>query len=230
MEFKLELLRWVEVIEDDKAVGGLVVGDLAEVDALSREGRHGAVIVQMGAAQGQVFVELHLVWPLLHQVVAGTTEPQRVRLGRRSLNIANLNGQVQHVVLGFERAEQGEYVADLIGLESSLGVLDLEHPEVVVLSVELLETGHVDLILELGDAEIFDLDGVRDGPFKADWNGRQIISVLNKLELCTPVERLTFEFDTEGLTVQNLEEDAEVVLADLLGVVEYMQVHLFTWR
>ena len=54
--------------------------------------------------------------------------------------------------------------------------------------------------------------------------------MLDELKLCTSMESLTFKFDAEGLTVQNLEEDAEVMLADLLGVVEYMQVHLFTWR
>ena len=40
---------------------------------------------------------------------------------------------------------------------------------------------------------------------------------------------LTFKFDAQGLTIENLEEDAEVVLPDFLGVVENMQVHLFTW-
>ena len=41
---------------------------------------------------------------------------------------------------------------------------------------------------------------------------------------------LTFKFDAQGLTIENLEEDAEVVLPDFLGVVENMQVHLFTRR
>ena len=34
LEFKLELLRRVQVIEDHKAVGWLIVGNLAEIDAL----------------------------------------------------------------------------------------------------------------------------------------------------------------------------------------------------
>ena len=54
--------------------------------------------------------------------------------------------------------------------------------------------------------------------------------MLDKLKLCTPVKSLTFKFDAQGLSVENLEEDAEVVLADLLRVVENMQVHLFTRR
>ena len=63
-------------------------------------------------------------------------------------------------------------MADLIGLESSLRVLDLEHPEVVVLRVELLKACHINLILELGDTEIFNLDRVCDSPFEADRYGR----------------------------------------------------------
>ena len=54
--------------------------------------------------------------------------------------------------------------------------------------------------------------------------------MLNKLKLCTPMKSLTFKFDAQRLTIENLEENAEVVLADLFGVVENMQVHLFAWR
>ena len=59
-------------------------------------------------------------------------------------------------------------MADLIGLESSLWILNLKYPEVMVLSVELLKASHVNLILELGDAEVLDLDRVCDSPFEAD--------------------------------------------------------------
>ena len=63
-------------------------------------------------------------------------------------------------------------MADLIRLESSFRVLNLEHPEIEVLSVELLKAVHVNLILQLGDAKILNFDWVCDSPFKADRYGR----------------------------------------------------------
>jgi len=40
---------------------------------------------------------------------------------------------------------------------------------------------------------------------------------------------LALKLDAQRLTVMNLEEDSEVVLAYLLRIVKHMQVHLFTW-
>ena len=62
-------------------------------------------------------------------------------------------------------------MADLIRLKCSFRVLNLEHPEVKVLSVELLKAVHVNLILQLGDAKILNFDWVCDSPFKADRHG-----------------------------------------------------------
>ena len=63
-------------------------------------------------------------------------------------------------------------MADLIRLKSSLWILNFKHPEVEVLSVELLKAGHINLILQLSDAKILNLDRVCDSPFKADWHRR----------------------------------------------------------
>ena len=98
----------------------------------------------------------------------------------------------------------------------------------MILSVKLFKASHIDLVLELGDAEILDLDGISDGPLETNRYRRQVVGVLDKLELGTTVKSLTLELDAEWLTVHDLEEDAQVVLANLFRIVEHMQVHLLT--
>ena len=78
----------------------------------------------------------------------------------------------------------------------------------MILSVKLFKTSHIDLVLELGDAEILDLDGISDGPLETNRYRRQVVGVLDKLELGATVKSLTFELDAEWLTVHDLEEDA----------------------
>ena len=96
----------------------------------------------------------------------------------------------------------------------------------MVLCVQLLKTSRVDLVLELCDSEVLDFNWVRDGPLKADWDGRQGVGVLDELQLSSSMEGLTLEADGERLTIHDLEEDGQVVLANLLGVVKNIQVHL----
>ena len=65
----------------------------------------------------------------------------------------------------------------------------------MILSVKLFKTSHIDLVLELGDAEILDLDGISDGPLETNRYRRQVVGVLDKLELGATVKSLTFELD-----------------------------------
>lgn len=44
--------------------------------------------------------------------------------------------------------------------------------------------------------------------------------MLDQLELCTSVESFALKFDGKRFAVHDLEEDVEVMLTDLLGVVE----------
>ena len=53
--------------------------------------------------------------------------------------------------------------------------------------------------------------------------------MLDQLELCTSVQSFTLEFDGKRLAVHDIEEDIEVMLANLLGVVENVEVHLLSW-
>jgi hypothetical protein len=43
------------------------------------------------------------------------------------------------------------------------------------------------------------------------------------------MESLTLEVDDEWLSVHDLQEGLQVVPLGLLGVVEYVQLHLFSW-
>ena len=68
----------------------------------------------MGTADGEILVELNFIRLLLLQMVTGATKTERVRLNRWTFNITDLDRQVKCVLLGLERAEQGEDVADFV--------------------------------------------------------------------------------------------------------------------
>ena len=98
----------------------------------------------------------------------------------------------------------------------------------MIFRIKLLKTSHIDLVLKLCDTQVLDFDRVRDGPFKTNRHRRQVIGVLNQLQLRSTVECFSFEFDAQWLAVENLEEDAKVMLADFFRVVEHVQVHLLS--
>lgn len=226
LEVELQLLCRVQIVQDYEAARRLVVGNISEVDALSGEGSHGTVVIEVGAADGQIFVELDLLGLLLHQVVASPTKTQRVGLNRGTFDIADLDGQVKCVFLSLEGSEKREDVADFVGAERALGVLNLENAEIVVILVKFLHATHIDLVLQLGDTKVLDLNRVGDGPLETDRYRWQVIRVLDELELGTAVQSLTFEANRKRLSVENLEEDAQVVLTNFLGVVEHVKIHL----
>jgi hypothetical protein len=116
----------------------------------------------------------------------------------------------------------------LIALESTFGILDLKDTEIIVFPVELLQLCSVDLILEFGYSKIFDFDRVGDCPLKTDRYGRQLVSVLQHLELGAAMECLSLKPEKEGLAVADLEEHVQVVLHDFLRVVKYRAVDLLS--
>lgn len=101
-----------------------------------------------------------------------------------SLDVLNSDREVQLVRLGFEWLEESVDVLGFVGLQVTVGVLNVKHSEVEVPVVQLLELGEVDRVLQLGDSEVLDLDRVRDGEFHADRDGRHLVSVLEQLEAC----------------------------------------------
>ena len=54
--------------------------------------------------------------------------------------------------------------------------------------------------------------------------------MLDELQLSATVEGLTFKANSERLAIHNLEENAQVVLANLLGIVKHVEVHLLARR
>ena len=92
-------------------------------------------------------------------------------------------------------------MADLSRLESALRILNLEHPKVMIFRIKLLKTSHIDLVLKLCDTQVLDFDRVSDGPFKTNRHRRQVIGVLDQLQLRSTVESLSFEFDAQWLAV-----------------------------
>ena len=98
----------------------------------------------------------------------------------------------------------------------------------MVILVELLHTTHIDLILELSNAEVLDLNRIGDCPLKTNRDRRQVVGVLDQLELSATVEGLALKPDSKRLAIQDLEEDAQMVLANFLWIVEHMEIHLLT--
>lgn len=92
----------------------------------------------------------------------------------------------------------------------------------MVLSIQLFQTGQVNLVLELRDTEVLDFDWVGDSPFKANRYRRKVIGVLDKLQLGATMQCFTFKLDSKRLTIHDLEEQIEMMFANLLGIVEHM--------
>ena len=64
-------------------------------------------------------------------------------------------------------------------LERAFRILDLKDSEVVILLVEFFEKSSVNVVFELGDSQILNLNRVSHGPVEADWNGAQVVRVLD---------------------------------------------------
>lgn len=196
MEVKLEFLRRVQVVEDHEAARWLLMSNLSEVDALGREGSHRAIIVEVSTTNWQVFIELDFIRLLLLEVVACAAKAKSVGFNRRTFDVANLDRKVKGILFGLERAEESENVTNLVRAESTLRVRDFEDSEIMVILIKLLHTAHIDLVLQLGNAEVLDLDRVCDSPLESDRYRGQVVSVLDKLELGTAMECLALESDS----------------------------------
>jgi hypothetical protein len=95
-----------------------------------------------------------------------------------SFDVADLDRQVDRILFGLERSEERVNVLSIVSSQSSLGVLNFEDPEIIVVLVQGLESLSVDLVLELGDSEILDFNWVGDGPLESNWSCREIVDVL----------------------------------------------------
>ena len=219
----------MQVVQDHEATREFSGLELTEVDLLKGEGREGAVVVQVRPALGKVFIKGRLLNLLIFIVIAVASESQGVGLGTRSLDICDLDGQVQEVLFGFEGPEKSVDELNLIGEECALGVLNLEDPEIVVVFIHLLKQGRVDLVLQLGDTQVFNLDGVCDSPLATDRDRRESVDFLLKLKKGTTVQGFSLEVDDEWLTVSDGEENLQIVKLDFFGIVVNVDIHLLTW-
>jgi len=107
--------------------------------------------------------------------------------------------------------------------------LYFEDSEIVVALVKGLQSGCIDLVLELGDTEVFDLNRISNCPFKTYWGRRQIVDVFEQTQISSSVERFALEVNYQRLAVRNLQERLQVVSFHFLGVVINVELHLFSW-
>jgi len=73
LKVKFELLRWVQIVKDDETTGRLVASNFAKVNAFCRKGSHRSIIIEVGAAERQIFVELHFLWFILFEMIASAS-------------------------------------------------------------------------------------------------------------------------------------------------------------
>lgn len=118
----------------------------------------------------------------------------------------------------------------LVTLQGAFGVLDLKDAEVEVLPVQLFKQRRVNLVLELCDAEILYFDWVGNGPLQANRHWRQLVGVLQHLELSSAMKSFALKSQKQWLSVTDLEEHVQVVLHDLLGIVKYCTIDLLSRR
>ena len=150
LELKVTFLSRVHVVQNHEPPRWFILGKLAEVDALHGESNLGAVSVvgvQVGPADGQVLVELRVVYEFASRIKTVAAQAEDLRLLLHALDVFDFDGEVEFVVLHFQRLEQRVNVLRLTSLELAMRVLDVEHPVVVVLLVQALKRPQVDLVL-----------------------------------------------------------------------------------
>jgi hypothetical protein len=104
-------------------------------------------------------------------------------------------------------------------LKSSSGVHDLEYGEFVVVVVQLFKSLRLDSVLQGHDSKVPDLNGVGNAHVSANRDGRQAISIFEKLKACSASKGLSLKLHDERLTVLDLEEHVEVVLHEVFHVI-----------
>lgn len=117
----------------------------------------------------------------------------------------------------------------LVALQGAIWVLYIENAEIVVCFIKLLKKSCVNLILQFGYSEIFDLNRVSYRPFQTDWNMRKLICVLQHLKLSSSVECLSLETEQQRLPVADLKKYVQMVFLNLLRVVQNCTVNLLAW-
>lgn len=134
-------------------------------------------------------------------MVTSASELEHVRVRAGSFNIADLNGEINCVLLGLKGSEKSVNVLCIVCRERALGVLYLENAEVKVVAVEGFECGSVDLVLELGDSQVLDFDWVSHSPLETNGGGWQVVNVLKQAEIGTTMECLALKVNNERLAV-----------------------------
>jgi hypothetical protein len=69
-------------------------------------------------------------------------------------------------------------VRGLVRLESSVRVIDVKDFKIMVVPVQLVESSHVDGVLQRHYSQVPDLDGIGNSHLIANRNRRQVVGVL----------------------------------------------------
>lgn len=99
----------------------------------------------------------------------------------------------------------------------------------MIVLIQLFQARGVNHILQLGDSKVLNLNWVGHGPLLANRYGRDVINMLDQLQLGSSVQGLTFKSDSKRLAIGNLEYGVQVMTLDLFGEVHDTHIHLLTW-
>jgi len=205
--------------------------EFAEVNGFIREGSHLSLLTNISPTAWQILIKLDLFRLLIFLLwmIAGSSKFEDVGVWTGALNVADLDWQVYSILFCLKWSKKGINVLSIVGRKSPLRILYFEDSEIVVALVKGLQSGCIDLVLELGDTEVFDLNRISNCPFKTYWGRRQIVDVFEQTQISPSVERFALEVNYQRLAVRNLQERLQVVSFHFLGVVINVELHLFSW-
>ena len=224
LEFKSELLGCVHVVQNNESIRDLRGLKLAKVNALVRECGHLTILTHEGPALWQVFVELDFSRNLLRLlwVVALTAQLEHMLMVARAFDVADLDRQVDGVVLRLQGSEQGVDVLRIVGCQLTLRILNLKDPEVVVVRVQCLQLRCINTVVQFRNTKVLHLDRIRHGPVQSDGSRRQMVDVLEQPHVRPSMKRFSLEVDDHWLAVRDLEEGLEMMSLHLFRIVEYV--------
>ena len=105
-------------------------------------------------------------------MIPNTSELEDMGVWAWSLDITDLNWEINCIFFRFKWSEQGVDVLSVVSCKGSLWILNFKDSEIVVILIKSFESSSVNLIFQFGDTQVLDLNWVSNCPLKSDWSCR----------------------------------------------------------
>ena len=147
----------------------------------------------ISSAIWEIFIEWYFLRleVLVLWVVASSSEHEAVRMWAWTFDITDLDWEINSVLLGFKRSEQGVDVLGVIWSQSAFWILNFENSKVEIALIERLELCSIDLVLELGNTQVLDLNRVSHSPVESNRGRRHVVDIFEESQVSTSVQGFT---------------------------------------